>query len=62
MSNHRGRPLPWALRQEIGRRVARGETRRQVALELRLSKTTVQRYAGKFGTEMFTNVPLITRM
>jgi hypothetical protein len=62
MINRRGRPLPWSLREEIGRRVALGETRRHVAKALGLSKTTIQKYASKFGTQMSTNVPLSSNM
>lgn len=60
--NRRGRPLPWKIRVEIGRRVALGESRRQIAEAFGVSKTTVQKYAGKFGTQMYTNVPLSPTM
>ena len=38
--------LPWSLRDSIRQRVAAGESRRQIAAELRVSKTTVQKYAA----------------
>lgn len=41
----RGKPLPFALKQEIRQRRAE-KTVRTLASELRVSKTTVQKYSG----------------
>lgn len=46
----RGKPLPFSVRNEIKTRRT-GETVRRVAAALGVSKTTVQKYAGKFGTK-----------
>ena len=47
---NRGRPIPFDMKLAIKEKRAT-ETVRKVASELRVSKTTVQKYAGKFGTK-----------
>ena len=46
----RGRPLAFAVREQV-KELRATETVRRVAEQLRLSKTTVQKYQGKFGTK-----------
>jgi DNA-binding CsgD family transcriptional regulator len=41
---HRGRPLPWAIRQRIAALRAAGASLRQIAAVLRISINTVQKY------------------
>lgn len=55
---NRGSPLPWSMREKIGelRRTINSQTGRVLSIRaiaeaLDLSKTTVQRYAAKFGTQ-----------
>jgi DNA-binding CsgD family transcriptional regulator len=45
MTTNRGRPLRWKLREEIKRRIGNGQSRRQIAIELRLARETVKKYA-----------------
>lgn len=49
----RGRPLPWAVRERIAAMRGAHEPTpyRKIARALGISKTTVQKYAAKFGTE-----------
>lgn len=46
----RGKPIPIAVRLQIKEQRA-SSTVRALADALRLSKTTVQKYAGKIGTK-----------
>lgn len=46
---NRGKPLPFALREQIQQR-RQCEPVRKVAQALSISKTTVQKYGRKFGT------------
>lgn len=45
----RGKPIPFNLREQI-KADRQQKTVRQVAAERAVSKTTVQKYSGKFGT------------
>lgn len=50
----RGKPIPFSMREEIKSR--RDEsTVREVAKNLGVSKTTVQKYGNKFGTNQGKN-------
>jgi response regulator of citrate/malate metabolism len=46
----RGTPLPFNVRQQIKEQRA-SETVRRIADTLKVSKTTVQKYGGKYGTK-----------
>lgn len=46
----RGKPIPFALKEAIKAK-RREATVRQLASELQLSKTTVQKYGKKIGTK-----------
>lgn len=43
---NKGRPLEWNLRERIKALVADGNSRREIARDLRLSRNTVAKYAG----------------
>lgn len=42
-----GKPLPWSIRDKILKLLGDGFSRRQVAAILRVSKRTVDKYAGQ---------------
>lgn len=42
----RGRPLPVLLRLDIAERIVAGKSRREVAKELQLARSTVDKYAA----------------
>lgn len=46
MSTNRGRPLPWAIREEI-KRLAAEMSKARVARELGIARDTVAKYAAK---------------
>jgi response regulator of citrate/malate metabolism len=46
----RGKPIPFSLREQI-KADRQEKTVRQIANERAISKTTVQKYGGKFGTK-----------
>ncbi len=43
-SAHRGRPLPWALREEIKKLKDAGKSCRDIARELSVNKETASKY------------------
>ena len=47
----RGKPIPFSLREQIRQR-RQFEPVRKVAQALRISKTTVQKYGRKIGTNL----------
>lgn len=44
---NKGRPLEWNLRERIKALVADGNSRREIARALNVSKNTVTKYAGR---------------
>lgn len=48
-----GTPLPFSLREKIKSLASDGKTRRAIAAELGVSKTTATKYAPKRGTKLF---------